>query len=78
MLISDSQRGDVTVGPMRISMILVMHCAFLRGRHSPDLYTSILARHFLMNLDSCSLVWDGSVPLDEEGPSPCSVMGFLK
>ena len=75
MLISETARGGVTVNSMRILAISVMHCAFTSGRHNPDLYASIFARHFLIILDSCSLVWDGSIPLDDEGSSPCPVMG---
>ena len=67
----------MTVDSIRIAVISVMHCTFLRGRCGPDLYASILARHFLMILDSCLFVWDGSIPLDEEGSSPCPIMGFL-
>ena len=69
-MISNSERGGVTVDSVSIDTILVMHCAFLSGRHGTDLHTSISLRHFLMISDNCSLVWDGNVPLDEEGPFP--------
>ena len=69
-MISNSERGGVTVDSVSIEAISVMHCTFLSGRHGPDLYASISARHFLMILDSCLLVWDGNIPLDEEGPFP--------
>ena len=77
MLISETERGSVTIDSMRIFAISVTHCAFASGRRNPDLYASIFVRHFLVISDSCSLVWDGSVPLDDEGPSPCPVMGGL-
>ena len=78
MLIADSERGGVTVDLMKIPAISVMHCAFLRGRYGPDLYMSILVRHFLVILDSWLFIWVGSIPLDEEGPSPCPVMGVFE
>ena len=74
-MISEAVRGGVTVDSMRVFAISVMHCAFVSGRRDPDLYASILARHFPVISDSCSLVWDGSVPLDDEGSIPCPVMG---
>ena len=72
---AEAVRGGVTVNSMRVFAILVMHCAFASGRRDPDLYASILARHFPIISDSCSLVWDGSIPLDDEGLFPCPIMG---
>ena len=77
-MISNSERGGVTVDSVRIVTILVMHYTFSSGRCSPDLYASISARHFLVILDSCSLIWDGGVPLDEESLSPCPIMGSFE
>ena len=58
----------------RSSVILVMHCTFLRGSCGPDLYPSILARHSFTSLDSWSLVWEGSILLVGDGAFACSVM----
>lgn len=66
--------GGVTFVLIRMPVILVIYCAFLRGSHGPDLYSSILVRHSFVNLDSCSFIWDDSVPLIEESASPCIVM----
>ena len=74
-MISEAVRGGVTDDSMRVFTISVMHCAFASGRRDPDLYVSILARHFPIISDSCLLVWDGSVPLDDKGSFPCPVMG---
>ena len=74
-MISETERGGVTVNSMRILTILVMHCAFASDRCDPDLYALFFARHFLVILASCSLIWDSSIPLDDEGSSPCPVMG---
>ena len=73
-LISESVRQGVTCSSRRSSVILVMHCAFLSGSHGPCLYSLILARHSFASLDSWSLVWEGSVPLVDDGAPPCSVM----
>ena len=77
-MISEVERGGVTVDSMRVFAISVMHCAFASGRRDPDLYASILTRHFPIISDSCSLVWDGSIPLDDEGSFPCPVMGVFE
>ena len=58
----------------RSSVSLVIHCAFLRGSHRPNLYSSILVRHSFASLDSWLLVQEGSVLLVDEGVSLCLVM----
>ena len=74
VLTSESVRQGVMCILRRSSVILVMHCTFLRGSHGPYLYSSILVRHSFTSLDSWSLVWEGSIPLVDNGASPCSVM----
>ena len=74
VLTSESVRQGVMCVLRRSSVISVMHCTFLRGSHGPCLYSSILARHSFVSSDSWSLVWEGSVPLVNDGASPCLVM----